>query len=129
MARMGKLVAFEAAIALLKESKQENIIDDVYDQCIAQMALPKEQMENKVKAIYEKFTPEQISDKISELLTPPDLKAEVKIIYQGLSGLHEACPAHLGDWYFSGDYPTPGGNKVANQAFINYFEGKNVRAY
>lgn len=129
MARMGNLIAFEAAIALLKESKQENVIDDVYDACLAQMALPKEKMENKVKAIYEQFTPEQISDKISEILTPPDINAEVKIIYQGLGGLHEACPGHLGDWYFSGDYPTPGGNKVVNQAFINYREGKNVRAY
>lgn len=129
MARMGNLIAFEAAIALLKETKQENIIDDIYDKCLAQVDLPKEQMQNHVKDIYAPFTPEQISDKISELLTPPDVKAEVKIIYQGLGGLHEACPDHLGDWYFSGDYPTPGGNKVVNQAFLNYMEGKNVRAY
>lgn len=129
MARMGNLIAFEAAIALLKDTKQENIIDDVYDKCLAQSGLPKEQMQNHVKAIYAPFTPEQISEKISELLTPPDINAEVKIIYQGLGGLHEACPAHLGDWYFSGDYPTPGGNKVVSQAFLNYMEGKNVRAY
>ena len=94
-----------------------------------QSQLPKEEIINHVKDIYRPFTPEQISAKITELLKPKDMKAEVQIIYQTLEGLHQACPNHLGDWYFSGDYPTPGGNRVVNQAFINFMEGKNVRAY
>jgi amidophosphoribosyltransferase len=84
---------------------------------------------NYVKDLYSPFTPEEISDKISQLLRPEGVSAEVKIIYQSLEGLHEACPDHTGDWYFSGDYPTPGGNKVVNKAFINYYEGNNERAY
>ncbi len=129
MAKMGDLIAFEAAIQLLKETKQENIIDDAYERALEQVDLPKEQQRNVVKSLYAPFSADQISEKISELLTPPDLNAEVKIIYQSISGLHEACPDHLGDWYFSGDYPTPGGNRVVNQAFINYMTGQNVRAY
>ena len=129
MAKMGDLIAFEAAIQLLKETKQENVIDDAYERAMEQIGLPKEQQRNVVKAIYAPFSAERISEKISELLTPPELNAEVKIIYQSISGLHAACPDHLGDWYFSGDYPTPGGNRVVNQAFINYMTGQNIRAY
>lgn len=129
MAKMGDLVAFQAAIALLKETKQENVIDDVYDRCLAQVQQPLDRIENVVKAIYEPFTPQQISDKVAELLTPPDINAEVKIIFQSIEGLHAACPGHTGDWYFTGDYPTPGGNRVVDRSFINYMEGRNVRAY
>ena len=129
MAKLGDFIAFRAAIALLKDTLQENIIDDVYERCKAQEGFPKEEIVNHVKDIYRPFTPQQVSDKITELLKPKGMKADVKIIYQSLEGLHKACPNHTGDWYFSGDYPTPGGNKVVNKAFINYVEGKNVRAY
>ncbi|MBL7963889.1 MAG: amidophosphoribosyltransferase [Flavobacteriales bacterium] len=129
MAKLGDLVAFQAAIALLKETKQENIIDDVYDRCRAEMGKPLGEVVNHVRDIYKPFTAQQISDKITELLTPPDIGAEVKIIFQSIEGLHSACPNHTGDWYFTGDYPTPGGNRVVDRAFINYREGRNVRAY
>jgi amidophosphoribosyltransferase len=129
MAKLGDFIAFQAAVELLKDTCQENIIDDVYQKCLAQEGLPKEQIKNHVTEIYAPFTAEQISDKISELLTHESIKSEVKIIYQSIEGLHEACPGHTGDWYFTGKYPTPGGNKVVNKAFINYVEGKNVRAY
>jgi amidophosphoribosyltransferase len=129
MAKMGDLAAFRAAIALLKETKQENIIDDVYDRARAMVGLPLTEQENVVKDIYRPFTAQQISDKIAELLTPEDLNAEVALVYQSIEGLHAACPEHTGDWYFTGNYPTPGGNRVVNRAFINYCEGKNVRAY
>jgi amidophosphoribosyltransferase len=129
MAKMGDLVAFQAAISLLRESKQENVIDDVYDRCLAMVGLPIAQQENVVKDIYRPFTAEQVSDRIAELLTPPEIHAEVRIVYQSIEGLHAACPDHTGDWYFTGDYPTPGGNRVVNRAFINWRQGKNVRAY
>ena len=130
MSKMGDFIAFQAAIALLKESGREDVIDDVYKQSIAQAKLPKEEMRNFVKDIYASFTPNEISAKIAEILTPDNMEdIEVEIIYQTLEGLHASCPDHNGDWYFSGDYPTPGGNKAVNQAFINYYEGKNVRAY
>jgi amidophosphoribosyltransferase len=129
MAKMGDLAAFRAAIALLKETKQENIIDDVYDRARAMVGRPFAEQENVVRDIYAPFSAQQISDKIAELLTPEDTNAEVTIVYQSLEGLHAACPNHSGDWYFSGNYPTPGGNRVVNRAFINYMEGRNVRAY
>jgi amidophosphoribosyltransferase len=129
MAKLGDFIAFRAAIALLKETHQENIIDDVYEKAKAQEGLPKDQIKNVVKEIYNPFTDDQLSQKITELLTPEDLNAQAEIVYQSVQGLHQACPNHKGDWYFTGDYPTSGGNKVANQAFINYVEGKNVRAY
>lgn len=129
MAKLGDFVAFNAAIELLKENKKEKIIKEVYKKAKAQESLPKEQIINHVKEIYEPFTADQISKKISQLLTPPDIKAEVDIIYQSIEGLHVACPNHAGDWYFTGNYPTPGGNRVVNRAFINYVEGKNQRAY
>jgi len=129
MAKMGDFIAFEAAVALLKERKLMNVLDEVYEKCKAQEHLPKEQIKNYVKEIYSKFSADEISNKISELLTPPDLKSELKIIYLSIEELHQACPNHTGDWYFTGNYPTPGGNKVVNKSFINYREGKNIRAY
>ena len=129
MAKLGDFIAFQAAIQLLKDNFMENIIDEAYEKAKAMEELPKDKITNVVKEIYKPFSPEQISSKIAELLTPKDLNAEVEVIYQSLEGLHTACPKNLGDWYFSGDYPTPGGNKVANKSYINYIEGKNVRAY
>ncbi len=129
MAKMGDLAAFRAAIALLKETKQENIIDDVYDRAMEMVGRPLSEQENVVRDIYRPFSAERISDKIAELLTPENTNAEVKLVYQSIEGLHAACPGHTGDWYFTGDYPTPGGNRVVNRAFINYREGRNVRAY
>ncbi len=129
MAKLGDFVAFQAAVELLKEQKKEYMLTEIYDKAKAQDLLPAEQVINVVKGIYKPFTAEQISLKISKLLTPVGINAEVEIIYQTIEGLHNACPGHKGDWYFTGDYPTPGGNKVVNRAFIYYMEGKNFRAY
>ncbi len=113
----------------MKERGQEERIDEVYGKAVEQMELPTPAIRNVVKEIYEPFTTREISDKIGELLTPPDMKAEVQVLYQSIQGLHAACPEHHGDWYFTGDFPTPGGNKVVNRSFINYVEGKKERAY
>jgi amidophosphoribosyltransferase len=129
MAKMGDLIAFQAAIALLKETQQANIIDDVHDRCLAMVERPMHEQVNVVQDIYRPFTALQISEKIAELLTTPDINAEVRIVYQSIEGLHAACPGHTGDWYFTGNYPTPGGNRVVNRAFLNWYQGKNVRAY
>jgi len=129
MSRMGEFVAFEAAISLLKEAGKENVILDVYKKCKDSADLPKEAVVNYVKAIYDQFTDQQLSDRIARIITPKDINCEVEVIYQTLDNLHKACPGHTGDWYFSGDYPTPGGNKVVNRAFVNWMEGKNQRAY
>ncbi|GGH70572.1 amidophosphoribosyltransferase [Phaeocystidibacter marisrubri] len=129
MAKMGDFIAFRAAIELLKETKQHKLIQDTYEKCLAQVQLPDEQVRNYVKDIYAPFTPEQISAKCAELLKPVDLNAEVQIIFQTIEDLHASCPENLGDWYFTGDYPTPGGNRVVNKAFINFVEGRNERAY
>jgi len=129
MSRMGEFVAFEAAISLLKEAKKEDIILKVYQQCKDSAKLPKEEVVNYVKAIYEPFTDQEISDRIAKIITPEKTNAQVQVIYQTLDNLHKACPDHIGDWYFSGDYPTPGGNKVVNRAFVNWMEGKKDRAY
>ncbi|MDR1738746.1 MAG: amidophosphoribosyltransferase [Candidatus Symbiothrix sp.] len=122
MNRMDEFVAFRAAIALLRERGMQEVIDETYRKCKAQIELPKEEVVNYVKDIYRPFTAEEIAVKIAELLKPEDTHAEVEIVYQSLEGLHEACPNHSGDWYFSGDYPTPGGNKVVVRAFVNYYE-------
>ncbi len=129
MSKMGDFIAFNAAVELLKETNQEHILTDAYKKCKAEENLPKEEMKNHVQAIYKPFSADEISKKISQLLTPADTKSEIEIIYQSIEDLHESCPNHLGDWYFTGDYPTPGGVKVVNKAFINYMEGKNERAY
>lgn len=129
MAKMGDFIAFEAAIALLKETGRGNIIDEVYRKAKEQEKLPKEQIVNYVKEIYAPFSDAEISKKIAQMLTPANIRAEVDIVYQSVEDLHRACPGHTGDWYFTGNYPTPGGNKVVNKAFINFIEGKNERAY
>ena len=129
MSRMGNFIAFQAAVSLLKERGKDTILTETYNKCKSQEDLPKEEMQNHVKEIYKPFTADDISKKISELLTPEGTKAEIEIIYQSISDLHDSCPNHLGDWYFTGDYPTPGGNKVVNKSFINYMEGNNNRAY
>jgi amidophosphoribosyltransferase len=129
MAKMGDFIAFEAAISLLKERNLDHIIEEVYQACLDQLLLPKEAVKNEVKRIYESFTDEEISDRISMLLRPQEANSEVTIIFQTVDNLHKACPGHTGDWYFTGDYPTPGGNKVVNKSFINWKENRNERAY
>ena len=124
MASMDQFVAFKAAIALLKERGMQAVIANVYSKCKAQLSLPKEEMVNYVKEIYAPFTDEEVSAKMVELLKPDSVNAEVEIVYQTLDGLHEACPNHSGDWYFSGDYPTPGGVKLVSKAFVDYVESK-----
>ena len=123
MSRMGEFAAFRAAMALLKERRMGKVIDDVYGKCKAQENLPKEEVVNYVTEIYAPFTDEEVSRKIAQMLTPSGTRAEIEIIYQSLTGLHKSIPNHPGDWYFSGNYPTPGGNKMVNRAFINYYEG------
>ncbi|MBL7138202.1 MAG: amidophosphoribosyltransferase [Bacteroidales bacterium] len=129
MAKLTDFIAFKAAIELLNETHLGHIINDIYKKCKEQEMKPKEEIINYVKEIYKPFPASRISGKISELLIPPNCRARVEIIYQTIEDLHDACPGHLGDWYFTGDYPTSGGNKVVNKSFINYIEGKNIRAY
>ena len=129
MSTLEGFIAFQAAIELLKERKMTNIIDDVYKKCKAQENLKDAEVINFVKEIYNPFTDTEISNKIAQMLHPEDIKAEVKIIFQTVDDLHIACPKNLGDWYFTGDYPTAGGNRVVNKAFINFYEGKNARSY
>ena len=129
MANLESLVAFKAALELLKEANQYHIVNEVYQKCIAQTELDDKEVQNFVTEIYAPFTDEQISDKIAELLTGENVKSEIKIIFQSVENLHQACPEHLGDWYFTGNYPTVGGNRVVNRAFINFYEGNKKRAY
>ncbi|AYW37635.1 amidophosphoribosyltransferase [Capnocytophaga canimorsus] len=129
MARLEDLIAFEATLQLHKERGTYNIIEEVYKKCIAQVHLSDDKVINYVKEIYEPFTNEEITDKITELLLPKDYSIDVKIIFQSVADLHKACPQNLGDWYFTGNYPTDGGNRVVNRAFINFYEGKKDRAY
>ena len=129
MARMGDFIAFQAAVSLIKKRGLEHILTETLAACKAQVELPKEDNVNQVKAVYDPFTAEEISDEISLLLTPVGMNAEVKIVYQSIEGLHASCPDHTGDWYFTGDFPTPGGHKVVNRAFVYYMEGRSERAY
>ena len=129
MAKIGDLVAFRAAIELLHDNNMEHIIDETYQRCKEQLELGVNQMKNFVRMIYQPFTAEQISAKIAMLVRPEGCNADLEIIFQKIEDLHSACPNHRGDWYFSGNYPTPGGNKVVSRAFVNYFEGINERAY
>jgi amidophosphoribosyltransferase len=129
MAKLGDFIAFKAAISLLKDTGKENVINEVYKKSKAQENLPKEQIVNYVKEIYKPFTPEEISGKISKLLKSNEIDAEVEIVFQTIENLHAACPNDTGDWYFTGNYPTPGGNKVVNKSFINFIEGRDQRAY
>lgn len=126
MSRMGEFIAFRAAMELLKENDMEHIAREVYRKCLEQSSLPDEEIQNYVKEIYAPFTDEQIARKIAEMLTPEDVKAEIEIVYQTVENLHKAIPNHPGDWYFSGDYPTPGGNRLVNGAYINFYEGKTT---
>ncbi|MFD1293078.1 amidophosphoribosyltransferase [Lutibacter holmesii] len=129
MAKMGDFIAFRAALELLKDTNQYHIVEEVYKKCKNQQHLEDAEITNSVQDIYASFTDEQISNKIAEMLKTDDINAEVEIIYQSVDNLHKACPNHLGDWYFTGNYPTPGGNRVVNDSYINFFEGNNERAY
>lgn len=129
MAKLEDFIAFKAGLALHQERLTMNVVDDIYDKCMAQAHSRDVDVINYVKDFYAPFTAQEISQKIGELLSPDDINAEVQIIYQTIENLHQACPKNLGDWYFTGNYPTPGGNRVVNRAFINFYEGKNERAY
>ena len=130
MAKLEEFIAFKATIELLKETNQyDEIIERVYNKCLKQDELPVGEVENYVKEIYNPFTVEQISDKVAQMLKTKTINAEIRVIFQPIKNLHKACPKNAGDWYFSGDYPTTGGTKVVNRAFINFYEGNNKRAY
>jgi len=129
MSKMKEFVAFRAVLALLHETQQENLIDEVFELCIQAQQSNTMHEENFIKRLYQPFSSKQISDKIAEIITPKNSVARISVVYQTIENLHAACPGHLGDWYFSGNYPTPGGNGVVNQAFINFMENKSVRAY
>jgi amidophosphoribosyltransferase len=129
MAKLGDFIAFRAALNLLKDTNQYHIVDAVYQNCKSLQHLIDAENYNAVKEIYAPFSDAQISDKIAEMLKNSAINSEVEIVYQSVDNLHKACPDHLGDWYFTGDYPTPGGNRVVNEAFINFYEGNNKRAY
>jgi len=129
MSKMKDFVAFEAAVALLRETGREHVLDEIYAACKADEKKPRSQAQNQIARLFEPFSPDEISDKIAQLLTPASMKAEVQIIYQSIGGLHKACPNHTGDWYFTGNYPTPGGHRVANRSFINFMEKSDARAY
>jgi len=129
MAKLEDFIAFRAALALHQERGSMHLADEIYERCKAHLATPENPPVNHVKAFYEPFTAEEISDKIGKLLSPKETKAEVQILYQTIENLHKACPKNLGDWYFTGDYPTPGGMRVVNRSFVNFYEGRNERAY
>jgi len=129
MTKISDFIAFKAAIELLKENQMPGIISEVYNLCKKQENLPKEKVINHVKKIYKPFTVKQISDKIAEMLKPAEMEAQLEIVFQSIENLHASCPNNTGDWYFTGDYPTPGGNKLLNRSYINFIEGKNQRSY
>jgi amidophosphoribosyltransferase len=129
MAKLGDFIAFKAAVELLKEQGKEIVLDEVYEKCKASVALPDYDGINYVKGIYDLFTYEEVSNKVAQLIREDNINAEVEVIFQTVEHLHVACPNHKGDWYFTGNYPTQSGMRVVNRAFINYYEGKNVRAY
>ncbi|MDO9580743.1 MAG: amidophosphoribosyltransferase [Bacteroidales bacterium] len=129
MAKLGDFIAFKAAIGLLKDNGKESLIQDIYKAAKDELQKPVEEIKNLVREIYKPFNTDEISIKISSMLRSDEIKSEVEIVFQSIEGLHEACPGHSGDWYFTGNYPTPGGNKIVNQSFINYVEGRNIRAY
>ncbi len=129
MAKLSDFIAFRAAIELLNDTGRGSLINKIYEEARTEIEKPAEEIKNLVREIYKPFCPDEISAKISEMLKTEGINAEVEIVFQSIEGLHQACPGHTGDWYFTGNYPTPGGNKVANQSFINYVEGKNIRSY
>ena len=129
MANLESLIAFRAMLELLRENGKYHLVEDVYHKCKAQLELKDKEVKNFVKDLYSQFTADEISDKIAELISDPSVKAKVKTIFQPIENLHKACPKNLGDWYFTGNYPTPGGNRVVNRAFVNFYEGNKERAY
>ncbi len=129
MSKMGDFIAFRAAVDLMKERGKENCLQELYDKCKEMQRMGLLHTENVVRQVYKPFSTEEISDKIARLITPPEISTPVQVIYQTIESLHKACPTNTGDWYFTGNYPTPGGNRVVNKAFMNYMEGKNVRGY
>jgi amidophosphoribosyltransferase len=129
MSKMGDFIAFNAAVELLKEHGKEDLLKELHEICKELHRNNQLHTVNVVKQVYKTFTNEEITKKIAQLITPPELTLPVDVIYQTIESLHEACPSNLGDWYFTGNYPTPGGNRVVNKAFMNYMEGRNVRAY
>jgi amidophosphoribosyltransferase len=129
MSKMGEFIAFNAAVELMKEKGKINCLNELLDRCKELHRNNQLHTENIVKQVYKSFTTEQISSKIAELITPKDIQIPVEVIFQSIETLHQSCPNNLGDWYFTGNYPTPGGNRVVNRAFMNYMEGKNVRGY
>ena len=129
MAKMEDFIAFRAAITLLKSQGKENVINETYKDCLKELKLPSSKMKNRVSKIYADYSDEDISDQISKILKEKEIKTNVEVIFQTVESLHSACPKNLGDWYFTGDYPTPGGNKVVNQSFVNFYEGAKKRAY
>jgi amidophosphoribosyltransferase len=129
MSKMGDFIAFKAALELLKDHGKSGLLDDVYNKCKELQRNNQLHSENLVRQVYAPFTPQEISAKIAQLITPPEVNMSVEVIYQTIEDLHDACPNNTGDWYFTGNYPTPGGNRVVNRAFINYMEGRDVRGY
>ena len=129
MSRMGEFIAFNAAVELMKETGKLNCLKELLEKCKELQRNNQLHLENVVKQVYKPFTTEQISDKIAQLITPKEIKIPVEVIFQSIETLHKSCPNNLGDWYFTGNYPTPGGNRVVNRAFMNYMEGKNIRSY
>jgi amidophosphoribosyltransferase len=127
MSKMGDFLAFRAMIGLLKDHGKDYLLGEVYEKCLR--AKGQQHQQNYVKLLYDQFTNEEMSQKISEIVKPAGMKADVKVVFQTVENLHKACSRHLGDWYFTGDYPTPGGMKVVNRSYVNYMEGKLVRAY
>jgi amidophosphoribosyltransferase len=129
MSRMNEFIAFKAVKSLLEKNNNLAFLDKVQDACQEELKKPMEQMQNKVKMLYDQFTDEEIENEIALLVTPDDIQADVEIVYQSIDNLHASCPNHLGDWYFSGNYPTPGGNQVVNRSFVYFMQGSSDRAY
>jgi len=129
MSKLGEFIAFKAAMELVKERGKQNCLDEIFDKCKNLSRNNQLHTENLVRHIYKLFSVEEISAKIAQLITPPEIDIPVDVIFQTIEDLHASCPTNLGDWYFTGNYPTPGGNRVVNKAFMNYMEGKNVRGY
>jgi amidophosphoribosyltransferase len=129
MSKMGDFVAFKALVEILQEEKREHLLDECYERCKAELLLPRDQIKNKVQQLYDEVTEECISKRVAQIVSPPNIACEVDVIFQTVDGLHQAIPKHTGDWYFTGNYPTPGGNRVVNKAFVNYMEKKDERAY
>jgi amidophosphoribosyltransferase len=129
MSKLGEFVAFKAAMALIKERRMESLLTDLVEKCKELKRNNRLHTENLVREVYKPFSLEELDKKIAELITPPEISVPVDVIYQTIEDLHESCPTNLGDWYFTGNYPTSGGNRVVNNAFLNYMEGKQVRGY